>query len=152
MSENFEPITTQEQFDNRISERLKRERETAEKKYADYDSLKKQITDLNDQLSAATKQAEESTTLINGLQGKVKGYESHSVKTRIARNAGIPEEFADRLVGTDEESLKADAESMAKLISSKQPVAPMASSEGDTQKEDHDRVQMREMLRKLKGE
>ena len=45
----FEAITTQEQLDGIISDRLKRERETAEKKaaekYGDYDDLQKKVKD-----------------------------------------------------------------------------------------------------------
>ena len=60
-------ITTQEEFDARISERLKRERETLakryEEKYAGYvarDAHEQAVAELNDQLAAARQAAEES--------------------------------------------------------------------------------------------
>lgn len=46
---DFTAITTQEQFDAIIGERLKREKETYSKKYADYDDLKSQV-DMKTQL------------------------------------------------------------------------------------------------------
>lgn len=83
-------ITTQEEFDARISERLKRERETLakryEEKYAGYvakDAHDQAVAELNDQLAAARQAAEESKATIDGLNAKVRGYETASVKTRI---------------------------------------------------------------------
>ena len=50
MSE-FTPITTQEQFDAAIGERLKRERESLAKKYGDYDALKQKTDDYERQIA-----------------------------------------------------------------------------------------------------
>ncbi len=82
----FTPIMTQEDFDAAISERLKRE----QAKYSDYDTIKSDLGTLRVQLSA--KDAEIST-----LQGKVKGYETDSVKRKIAHEIGL--EFARRMFG-----------------------------------------------------
>ena len=129
-----ESITTQEQLDAIITPRIKRERETvtkelnerieaSEKKAKDYE---KQIADLGKQLEAAGKK----DAAIKDLQTKVKGYETASVKTRIAHEAGLPFELAGRLSGEDEDSIRKDAESLVKLIgNNKTIVPPLASTE-----------------------
>ena len=82
MSE-FTPITTQEQFDAAIGERLKRERESLAKKYGDYDALKKktddyeqQIAEYSKSLEAAKQAASAQGQVVTELNAKLKGYES----------------------------------------------------------------------------
>lgn len=54
MTENaFQPIETQEAFDKAISKRLKRQKETLEEKYKDYDQLKSGMKKLQDELQNA---------------------------------------------------------------------------------------------------
>ncbi|MEE1291800.1 MAG: hypothetical protein UHK59_00260, partial [Acutalibacteraceae bacterium] len=63
----FDPINTQEEFNERISARLKREREQIESKFSDYEDLKKKAESagtLQEQLDAM--KAENS-----GLQTKL---------------------------------------------------------------------------------
>lgn len=136
MSENFVAITTQEEFDARISERLKRERETLakryEEKYAVYvarDAHEQAVAELNDQLAAARQAAEESKATIDGLNAKVRGYETASVKTRIAHEVGLPYELADRLTGDDEKAIREDAEKLTKLMGAGKAGAPAANPE-----------------------
>ena len=54
MSEEFKQITTQEELDAVIRDRLKRERAKAAEKYADYDDLKAKAAEL-DQLRESQK-------------------------------------------------------------------------------------------------
>ena len=129
---DFKPITTQEEFDAAIKERLSREKA----KYSDYDQLKSRVTELekenvglkstiegNNQSKAdADKQLEE-------LQNQIAGYETASLRTRIALQYGLPYDLADRLQGTDEESFKADAERLAGFIKPATKVAPVRSTE-----------------------
>ena len=79
----FTPITTQEQFDSAIGERLKRERETIAKKYGDYDELKNKVADYEKQIGQMNKAADDAAKKYAGydkdladLQDKVKGYET----------------------------------------------------------------------------
>ena len=114
----FTPIMTQEDFDAAISERLKRE----QAKYSDYDTIKSDLGTLRVQLSA--KDAEIST-----LQGKVKGYETDSVKTRIALETGLPLDLRTRLTGETEEEIRADATKLAKLFVQQKDPAPLRDTE-----------------------
>lgn len=134
----FEIIDTQEKFDAAISERLRRERETVSKKYADYDELKQKAAEYETRLGALTKEAEENAkkysdydTKLADMQAKIKGYETVSVKTRIAHETGIPYELAGRLSGNTEEEIRKDAETLSKFIGSTKKTAPLRTSENN---------------------
>lgn len=141
---DFTPIETQEQFDAAIGERLKRERETQEKKYSGYVSpddfaikskeyetkigeLNKSITDANEKLAGYDKQIEER-------DARLKAYETDSVKTRIAHETGLSYDAIKFLQGDNEESIRQSAQSLKSLCGGIQ-VPPLADPEhaADTQ-------------------
>lgn len=154
MGEEFKPIMTQEDFDSAIGSRIKRERDTVSKEFAAQieeitkksQGYEKQIGELGKQLETAG--AKDKT--IEELTSKVKGYETASVKTRIANEIGIPYELAARLSGDDEDSIRKDAETLSKFIGSK-PIAPLGSSEQVIDK-DPTKSALRKTLKQLKGE
>lgn len=134
---DFKEITTQEQLDAIIGERLKRQAETLEKKYADYlspddfrtktEGLNTQIATLSKSLEEAKAQPEELGKQIAGLQAQVKKYETDSVKNRIAAEQGLPYELANRLMGDTEDAIRADAIALKSHLNVSG--APLASSE-----------------------
>lgn len=154
MSE-FKTIETQEELDNIVKERLRRERE----KFGDYDDLKKRVSELESENGALKATVEEtkqtiakSDAQITELQGQVSNYETASLRTRIALQNGLPYDLADRLQGADEEALKADAERLAGFMRPATHQAPLRDTEpaiGDDKT-----MQMKQMLRELqpKGE
>ena len=125
----FTPINTQEELNSVLAPRLQREREAVTKQFQNQISerdekitgFESQISDLNKQIETLNAQAGKVTE----LEAKVREYETSSVKMRIARESGLPAELADRLNGTDETAMRADAEALAKLLKAQQPVAPM---------------------------
>lgn len=128
----FKEIKTQEEFDNAIKDRIERERE----KFKDYEDLKKKNEELVNQLSSVKEQLQESGTAkeefekqIAELDSRIKGYESDSVKTRIALEMGIPYQMSSRLSGTTEEEIRKDAESVVELMKLSKPTAPIKSPE-----------------------
>jgi septal ring factor EnvC (AmiA/AmiB activator) len=136
MGEEFKAITTQEDFDKAIQERLKRERESIEKKYADYEEVKTRNQTLETEagtlkkaIAESNKKAEKYDKDISDLNAKVTGYETANMKTRIALQYGIPFDLAGRLVGEDEESITADAKKLAELVGHKKPIAPLKDVE-----------------------
>lgn len=149
MSE-FKPITTQEEFDNAIKERLSREKS----KYSDYDQikslveeLKKENVDLKSTIEANHQSKADADKQLEDMQKQIAGYETASLRTRVALQYGLPYDLADRLQGTDEESFKADAERLAGFMKKSQQVAPIRDSEphvGDSKT-----MQMKSMLREL---
>lgn len=100
---DFTPINTQEELNNIIGERLRRERETVakefEQKIADKDA---EITKAQNDLTEVRTQLEDANNKLAGLpdlEKKVKVYEAASVKSKVAREVGIPYELAERLTG-----------------------------------------------------
>ena len=149
MSE-FKPITTQEEFDAAIKGRLSREKE----KYGDYDQLKSRVEELEKEnvglkstIEANNQSKSETDKQLEEMQKQIAGYETASLRTRIALQNGLPYDLADRLQGTDEESLKADAERLAGYMKRTQPVAPVRETE--PQVGDNKTMQMKSMLREL---
>lgn len=131
MSE-FKPITTQEEFDVAIKERLAREKS----KYSDYDQLKSRVAELEEEnvglkstIEASNQSKADADKQLEDLQKQISGYETASLRTRVALQYGLPYDLADRLQGTDEESFKADAERLAGFMKSNQPVAPVRETE-----------------------
>src|SRR5690606_6095669 len=78
-------------------------------------SYEQQLNELQNTL----KTKEQELAQIEELQGKVKSYEIKDLKTRIALQAGIPFELADKLSGETEEEIKADAEKLASFVNQK---------------------------------
>lgn len=154
----FTPITTQEDFDKAISERLKRERETLTKKYADYEELKGKIADYEKQigeygrsLNEATEKIKTHDQVVGELQAKVSKYETDSVKTRIAHEMGIPYELAGRLSGDSEEAIRKDAEGLSKIMGTQVHKAPPLKST-EPSGVDSKNVAYKSMLDNMKGE
>lgn len=154
MSE-FKTIETQEELDNIVKERIRRERE----KFGDYDDLKKRVSELeseNGALKATVEETKqtiaESDAQITELQGQVSNYETASLRTRIALQNGLPYDLADRIQGADEEALRADAERLAGFMRPAIPQAPLRDTEPPIG--DDKTMQMKQMLRELqpKGE
>lgn len=156
----FTPIETQEQLDSIIGERIKREREAQERKYHGYvspDDLKtanaeyeKQIADLSKEIKEAKDKISLHDKELAERDNKIKSYESHSVKSRIAHEAGLSYEAVDFLQGDDEESIKKSAEAL-KMLVGKQAPPPLASTEGTGVSSDGDAA-LKQTLRNLKGE
>lgn len=132
----FKAITTQEEFDAAIKERLARQKETIEKQYADYAEIKaknieleKEAGTLKSTLAESNKGKEKYDKDLSDLNAKIAGYETASMRTRIALQHGIPYDLAGRLVGEDEASITADAKKLAELVGNKEPVPPLKGLE-----------------------
>lgn len=129
---DFKIIETQEELDRIIQDRLARQKE----KFADYDELKTKNVELESQIGTLQATIEKSKTTsadydsqISELNTKIAGYETANLRTRIALQNGLPIDLADRLVGDDEESIKADAERLAGFVSKPKPIPPLKDTE-----------------------
>lgn len=125
----FEPITTQEQLDQIIQQRIERERTSIAKQYADYDALKQKVTDLTEQITNARNSRTDLEKQVADLQSAVRTAELERLKTNIAVEMNIPLTLRDRLTGTTEEEIRKDAETFAGLIGGtktepRRPAAP----------------------------
>lgn len=138
MADNFEPITTQEDFQARVNEivqeSLRREREAANKRYDGWISPEDHQRALNEAAKAFDdykKAHEGDEQTIADLTAKNKAYETDSLKNRIAHEVGLPYEWISRISGDDEETIRKDAESLKKLVGSPAPL-PMKETEPKT--------------------
>lgn len=132
----FKAITTQEDFDKAIQERLTRQKESIEKQYADYadiktknQTLETEVGTLKTALSDANKKTEGHDKSVAELNAKIAGYETANMKIKIALQHGIPYDLAGRLVGEDEKSITEDAKKLAELVKQKEPVPPLKNTE-----------------------
>lgn len=131
----FKIIETQEEFDARISERLKRDRESYAKKFEGYkspedlqkitDGFNAQIKALEDEKAATAEKLKEKDAQI----AESEKYRTDLAKTRIALKAGLDIKYADRLRGADEKEWEADAKELAKDFAASHYTAPPASHE-----------------------
>ncbi len=151
MSE-FTPITTQEEFDKAISDRLRRERdkydgwispeqiksgymavEAVNQLKTDYE---KKIEQLNGTVDESAKKYADFDQQLAERDAKIKSFETASIKTRVAFEMGLPYGSAEFLKGEDEESITQSAMALKKLQApASTPVAPTfkdsASAETD---------------------
>lgn len=149
---DFTPINTQEELDKVIASRLQRERDTISKQFqnqlAERDQkitgYESQVKDLNTKIEEFNGQAQKITE----MEARIKGYETNSVKMRIAREVGLPYELAERLSGEDEKAIRADAEALKKLVGVK--TAPLKSTESG--RGDSTAAAWNQMLQQMKGE
>lgn len=143
---SFTPIETQEDLDRIIGERLKREREATEKKYADYDAVKEkadkydalakehqeQIEKLQTDLQNATDKIAGHEQVVSDLKKRAADAETANLKHRIAHEANIPFELAGRLTGSTEEELRKDAETLGMFVGQKTTAPPLFTGETGT--------------------
>lgn len=151
----FTPITTQEQLDAVLKERLARKDEATAKQIEELKAaagrateLEKQNGDLSKALEEASKKVANHDKEVGELTSKVKSYETASVKTRIAHEIGLPYELAGRLSGEDEDTIRKDAEGLFKLVGQHKPVPPL--KDGDSGSGDKD-AGLKQMLKNLNG-
>ena len=106
----FKPIETQEELNNIIKDRLKRERESTEKRFEGWISPEehaKAIAEANKSFDDYKKAHEGDEALIKDLTAKNKSYETASLKSRIAHEVGLSYEWIGRISGEDEKSIRA---------------------------------------------
>lgn len=133
MSE-FTPIETQEDFDKAIKSRLaQKDRELAEK-YKSFLSpedaeamkadFKKQLEDANKTVKEAQDKLKSFDTTVSELTKRAEAAESSLLKNKVANEYKLPLELANRLIGTTEDELKKDAESLSGIIKPSGYAAP----------------------------
>ena len=142
MNEEFTPITSQEALDAVLKDRLNRQNEKHARemseiadKYKDYDALKTQNSEYEQQISVLNSALEESKQKVAGYDSqiaerdaKISAYEASILKSNIAATYGLAPELAERLSGDTEETLRADAEKLAAIVGKSHKVAPLANA------------------------
>lgn len=119
---DFEPITTQEKLDELLAaERAKFEGYASPENVAEYEKRIKTLTDKAAKLEKTNAE----------LDSANKAHELNALKNKVARESGLRYELADRLSGTTEEELRADAQKLCKYTA---VTAPLKSTESSADK------------------
>lgn len=140
----FKVIETQEELNNIVQGRLNKQKEQFEEKLRGYEELKNNYDSLRTAYENKNKELDETkgvieglNTSVNELTSKVNSYELTNLKTTIALKNNIPYDLANRLVGSNEAEIQADAENLSRLITVNQRVsAPLKSVEKEIVKND----------------
>lgn len=157
----FEAITTQEQLDAIIQERVGRAKDSVRKEFEGWISpedqekktsgLNQQISDLNGQVKDLNEKVENHAQEIADRDTKIKAYETSSVKMRVAREKGLPYEAVDFITGEDEDSIGKSADALKGLFKGAGEMPPAPNPEGSGRKEKDDDESYRKALKKLRG-
>lgn len=107
----FEPITSQEQLNAVLADRLKRERA----KYADHAELKAKAARLDEIEQAAKSDLEKATEANARLTAELEALKLNQLRTEIAVAKGLDPASARFLTGTTQEQIEADADDLANL-------------------------------------
>lgn len=149
---NFKVIETQEQLEEVLKERLKRERETVRKEFEGFLSPSAVEEKYKGYLSPEAVEEKYKGYLSPDeaakLRNQIKGYETDSVKTRIAHETGLSYDAVSYLKGDDEESIRKSAEGLKGLIGTNN-VAPLAELD---QVSANQEAALKNTLKGLKGE
>ena len=106
-----EKTFTQTDLDKIVIDRVRK----AEAKYADYDDLKSKAAKVDELEPKLTEVTEERDSFKTASEKA----EADSLRYSVALNKGLPVELVERLRGSTEEEIQADADSLLKLVAPK---------------------------------
>ena len=150
---DFQAITTQEELDSIIKDRLKRDREAQTKKFDGWispEDHQKASDEANKALNDSKAAHDGDDKTIADLTAKLQDYETASLKSRIAHEVGLSYEWIGRISGTDEKSIRADAEALKNLVGSQATPAPLPPRSTETPPADAKAAALKGMLSGLK--
>lgn len=108
----FQPITSQEQLNALLGDRLARERA----KYADYEDLKAKATKFDEAEAANKSELEKATEANAELRRELDALKLTQLKHDVAAAHGLTAAAAKHLIGTNRDELEASAEELKTLI------------------------------------
>ena len=136
---DFKVIETQEEFDKAIKSRLAQKDRELEEKYKDFLSpekvkelkaeQEKRLKEFEEKLKEANKKIASNDDVVSKLTNRATEAEGKLLKQKVAHVNKLPLELADRLIGTTEEELSKDAESLAALLKPSN-TPPLRTTEG----------------------
>lgn len=109
--QEFTPITSQEEFDERIKARIARVKSTPP---ADYDELKAKAAKLDELEEASKSELQKATERADKLQKELDGMRSaqqrQALVAQVAKDTGVDAELLATMSGATEDEVKANAE------------------------------------------
>ena len=118
----FEAITSQEDFDKRVSARIARERA----KYADYTDLKTKAAEFDKLQEASKSEVQKVSERMAQLEKELESERFNTVRTAVASAKGVP---AHRISGSTVEELESSADDyLAEVTELSKAQKPKATS------------------------
>lgn len=117
---SFVAITSQEQLNAVLADRLKRERS----KFGDYADLKAKAARLDEIEQAAKTDLEKATEANAKLTVEIEALKLSQLRTEIAARKGLDASAARFLTGTTREEIEADVDDLVKLVGAPRKAEP----------------------------
>lgn len=144
----FKAITSQDDLDRIVKERLGRERA----KFADYADVKAKAARLDEIEGKAKTEAERSNERMAALERELAETRTASMRSRVQAKHGIADEDAELfLTGTDEDTLTRQAERLAARNAEDRSKGNVVTHEGKTPNVTPGDADLRATARKLFG-
>lgn len=124
---SFKPITTQEA----LEALLQAEREHTEQRFSGWlspEAVQQQYQGYTSPEDLQTIQTQHQTEL-QERDNKINVYELQNLRQKVAREAGLPAELAERIAGVDEAAMRTDADAMLSVIGKHRGGDPSAQPE-----------------------
>ena len=135
----FKPITTQDELNHVLADRLDRERA----KFADYKDLKAKAARLDSIEQANKTEAEKTAERIAALEAENKRIQLDALRSRVQAKFGIGADDADLfLTGTDEETLTRQAQRLADRDADRKKQGNRVPTEGNNPKPADDEMRV----------
>lgn len=123
----LEGIDNADSIIKRINEEIGKEfvsRADFNQKNTDLKNVTKELNDLKSTNANFDTEKSKYEKEISELNNKVKNYELKDLKVKHARENGLPYEMVNRIIGEDEETISADAKSLADIYGKNKPTPP----------------------------
>jgi SMC interacting uncharacterized protein involved in chromosome segregation len=120
---DFKPITSQEQLNKIIQERLSREKKKSEEVTNQISTISKQLEELTEKYQKAEKSSSELAEKYKTLQAENEKYAKNALKQKVATENNLPANAVEFLQGDTDEELSQSAAKLRSLLSPQQPIA-----------------------------
>ncbi len=158
--DGFKPITTQDELNRVLGDRIARAERKATEKFADYDDLKAKAAKFDQAQQASLTEAEKTAERIAKLETDLAGARAASLRASIAAEFGVSTKKASDggpsdadlfLTATDEATLRKQAERLAQAASDRKKNGNRDPFAGRTPSTPGADDEMREFARDLFG-
>jgi len=120
---DFKPITSQEQLNKIIQERLNREKKKSEEATNQISTISKQLAELTGKYQKTEQESKDLAEKYKKLQTENEKYAKNALKQKIATENNLPANAVEFLQGDTDEELAQSAAKLRSLLSPQQPIA-----------------------------
>jgi len=120
---DFKPITSQEQLNKIIQERVSREKKKSEEVTNQISALSKQLEELTGKYQKTEQESKDLAEKYKELQVENEMYAKNALKQKVATENNLPANAVEFLQGDTDEELTQSAAKLRSLLSPQQPIA-----------------------------